>query len=91
MITSRQIQTCVEVARKYGAKKLVLFGSANEEPEKAQDIDLICDGVRGLDLLRMAAEIENETGAPVDVVSAVPRTPFVSMNAPRGRVIHAVA
>ncbi len=86
MVTQAQIEKCVEIA-----KKLVLFGSAAEDPVRARDIDLICTGVRGLDLLRMAGEMENEARVLVDAVPGDEETPFVSFNVPRGRVLYEVA
>ncbi len=57
MITSEQIDKCVEIAKRYGVKRLVLFGSAAEKPEEACDIDLISEGVQGIDFLMMGAEM----------------------------------
>ena len=91
MVTQAQIEKCVEVAKKYGAKKLVLFGSANEDPGHARDIDVICMGLKEIDVLRMAAEIENETSVLVDAVPGDPLTPFVKFNLPRGKVLYDAA
>ncbi|MBU0599170.1 hypothetical protein KKB84_00960 [bacterium] len=40
-ITSSQIDRCVIIARKFGVKRLILFGSAVELPETAYDRDLL--------------------------------------------------
>jgi predicted nucleotidyltransferase len=91
MITNEQINKCVEVAHRYGAKKLVLIGSAAINLEIARDIDLICEGVNGMRLLKMAAEMENETGAQVDTVSGDEATLFVKYNVDRGKVLYEAA
>jgi predicted nucleotidyltransferase len=88
MITTDQLNRCVAVAIRHGAKRLVLFGSAAETPARARDIDLICSGVKGLELLRMAAEMENETGVQVDAVPGDEPSGFVRMNAGRGKVLY---
>ena len=88
MIKPDQITKCIEVARRYGVKKLVLFGSAAEDPENARDIDLICEGVEGSDFFRMGAEMENETLTQIDIVPVPPLTHFAQYNLARGKVLH---
>ena len=88
MIKSDQIAKCIEVAKRYGAKRLVLFGSAVENPENARDIDLICSGVRGWQFLLMGADMENETGAIVDTVPADEPSEFVEYNLSRGKILY---
>jgi len=88
MITNDQISQCIDVAIRYGTKRLVLFGSAAVDPQTARDIDLLCYGIDGLRMLSMAAEMENETGAQVDTVSGDDATPFVQYNRQRGRVVY---
>jgi len=88
MISSEQIQTCVEVARKYGARRLVLFGSAAEDPGKAHDIDLVCEGVEGWDVIRMGAEMEERARALIDIVTTPPATPFTQMALEEGTVLY---
>lgn len=88
MITSDQITKCIQVARRFGTKRLILFGSAAVDPLRARDIDLLCDGISGLKLLSMAAEMENETGAQIDVVSGDENTPFVNYNRTHGTLLY---
>jgi predicted nucleotidyltransferase len=88
MITNEQLQRCVNVARRYGAKRVTLFGSAAVDPAHARDIDVLCDGISGMRLLKMAAEMENETGAQVDTISGDQPTPFVAYNRERGTVLY---
>jgi predicted nucleotidyltransferase len=88
VITPVQIEKCVEVACRYGARRLVLFGSAAEDPTTARDIDLICDGVEPKRFFEMAGMLEHEVGVLVDVVPAEPRTRFVEVNMRRGHMIY---
>jgi len=88
MVTNEQINKCVEVAKRYGASRLVLFGSAAYDPANARDIDLLCEGVAGPAFFEMAGMMEHETRASVDVVPGVPRTRFVEVNERRGRMIY---
>ena len=89
MVTTQQIDKCIAVAKRYGATKLVLFGSAVHDAANARVIDLLCEGVEGRDFFKMGAEMEDETMKPVDVVSMVPCTRFVQYNMTKGRVLHA--
>ncbi|OGJ85597.1 MAG: hypothetical protein A2268_16470 [Candidatus Raymondbacteria bacterium RifOxyA12_full_50_37] len=91
MVTKKQIDTCVEVAKKYGIRKLMLFGSANDDMNHARDIDLLCYGLSEIDVLRMSGEIENRTGILVDAIPADQETPFVRMNVVRGKVLYDAA
>ena len=88
MVTTQQIDTCIAVAKRYGATKLVLFGSAVHDAANARDIDLLCEGVRGPVLFEMAGMMEHEAHSVVDVVPGVPRTKFVEVNEQRGRTLY---
>jgi predicted nucleotidyltransferase len=67
------IDRCIAIARQFGARKLILFGSALEGPEEARDIDLACEGVEGWDIFRPGARLEEELGMSVDLVRLKPR------------------
>jgi predicted nucleotidyltransferase len=88
MISQDQIDRCIEVAKRYGVRKLVLFGSAANDPVHARDIDLICEGIKGVDFLMMGAEMENETGVMVDTVPADAPSAFIEYNMPKGRILY---
>lgn len=81
------IQRAVEIARAYGATRLILFGSALEAPEQARDLDLACDGVRGWKLYELGARLEEELRVPVDLVPLSPSTPFTKRIERIGRIL----
>lgn len=76
-----------ELAQSYGATRVILFGSAVENPEGARDIDIACDGVRGWKLYELAARLEEELHAPFDVVPLTPPTRFTELVEKKGRVL----
>jgi len=76
-----------EVAKGYGATRLILFGSSVDDPDEARDIDLACDGVPGWRLYEFAARLEEELHAPLDVVPLSPPTRFTHLIEKRGRVL----
>lgn len=85
MVTQQQIDACVAVARRYGATRVLLFGSALDNPAQARDIDLICGGVADEVFMRMSAEMDRAAGVPVDVLDAGDDSPFTRYVAVRGR------
>jgi predicted nucleotidyltransferase len=59
-VSEAQFERIKELAKDYGATRLILFGSAVENPDTARDIDLACDGVEGWKLFEFAARLEEE-------------------------------
>lgn len=86
-IGQAQIQKIINLAKAYGAVRLILFGSSVESPEDARDIDLACDGVPGWKLYELAARLEQELHAPLDIVPLNPPTRFTRLIERRGKVL----
>jgi len=88
-ITQAQLAKCVVIAKKYGVKKLLLFGSALQEPEKANDLDLACEGIPGWKIFEFGAVVEEELHIPVDIIPLRPETDFTRHIEKRGKVLYA--
>jgi predicted nucleotidyltransferase len=86
-VDQSQIERAVAIAKRYGATRLILFGSASENPARAQDIDLACDGVLGWKLYELGAQLEQELRAPVDVVPLSPSNRFTRLIESQGKVL----
>jgi predicted nucleotidyltransferase len=86
-IDREHIDRAVELARTYGATRLILFGVAAIEPEQARDLDLACDGVRGWKLYELGARLEEELRIPLDLVPLTPPTRFTRLIERRGKVL----
>lgn len=84
-INQAVIKKIVDLAKQYGATRLVLFGSALERPEDARDIDIACDGIQGWKLYEMAARLEEELAAPLDIVPLSPPTRFTRLIEAKGK------
>jgi predicted nucleotidyltransferase len=80
-----QFDKLTSLAKTYGVTRLILFGSAQDSPETARDIDLACDGIVGWRLYELAARLEEEINAPLDLVPLTPSTRFTQMVERRGR------
>ena len=86
-VTEEHIQKALNLAKAYGASRVILFGSAAGDPAQARDLDLACDGVEGWKLFELGARLEEELRLPVDVVPLDPPTPFSRHVEREGRVL----
>ncbi|MEW6068473.1 MAG: nucleotidyltransferase domain-containing protein [Nitrospirota bacterium] len=86
-VSQKQIKRIIDIAKAYGATRLILFGSAVEMPEKARDIDIACDGVPGWKLYEFAARIEDELGTNLDIVPLNPPNRFTKFIETKGKVL----
>ena len=76
-----------KLAASYGATKLLIFGSFLDDPQKARDLDLACDGIEGWKLYEFAAKMEKEFKILCDVAPLTPTTKFTRLIEKRGRQI----
>lgn len=83
--SQEQFDKITSLARSYGATRLILFGSAQDSPDTARDIDLACDGVEGWKLYELAARLEEEIRFPLDLVPLTPSNRFTMLIERRGR------
>ena len=88
-ITTEAIDKAVEIAKKFGASKVVLFGSSVDDPSSARDMDLAVAGLSGWNIIRLAARLEDELKLNVDVVSLEPQNKFVYHILNYGKVLYA--
>ena len=86
-IEKKHLDRAVNLAKSFGATRLILFGSAFNDPEKARDIDFACDGIIGWKLYEFGARLEEELLMPIDLISLSPPNRFTRMIERRGRVL----
>jgi predicted nucleotidyltransferase len=77
-VTQEHIETAKAIAERYGATRMVVFGSAVDDPENARDLDLAIDGVEGWTIWELAGQIERSLDVPVDVIPLDP-SPFTEL------------
>lgn len=85
-VTEEHIETAKSIARRYGATRMVVFGSAVDDPEHARDLDLAIEGVEGWTIWTLAAEIDENLDIPVDVIPLDP-SPFTELVEEYGREV----
>lgn len=89
LMPNEMINKAIEICRKHGVTRLILFGSAVHNLENAQDIDLAVEGVEGWGLIELAAEIENNLMINVDVVPIEGNSRFMNHVLPKSKVLYA--
>ena len=87
-IRQEQLDRAVELAKAFGVTRLLLFGSAAAEPERARDLDLACDGITGWKLYELGARLEEELNIPLDLIPLSPSTRFTGVIERQGKVLY---
>ena len=86
-ILEEHFNRAAAVAKSFGATRLIVFGSAIDQPNEATDLDLACDGVSGWKLYELGARLEEELQIPLDLVPLSPPNRFTRMIERRGKVL----
>jgi len=86
-VQQKQLNQAIDLAKDYGATRLILFGSALTAPEQARDLDLACDGVTGWKLYELGARLEEELNLPLDLIPLTPPSRFTRLIEQQGKVL----
>jgi predicted nucleotidyltransferase len=86
-VDQSKIQRIVDLAKTYGATRLILFGSTVKTPRTARDVDIACDGMPGWKLYELAARIEDELESPLDIIPLRPATRITMKIEKEGKVL----
>ena len=78
----------VQTLVKFGARKVILFGSAAENPESASDIDLAVDGIPLTRILDADVEVGDILQQPYDLVSREENSDFFEIISRYGKVLY---
>lgn len=87
-VTQEHLDKAVELAKEYGATRLLLFGSALDTPETANDLDLAVDGIDGWKIFGYAGKLENIIGILVDIIPLDQNDRFTKKIERIGRVLY---
>jgi predicted nucleotidyltransferase len=69
MIPDSDKNIIIETAKKYDIKTIWLFGSAVEDYDKANDIDLAVEGTKAGTFFKFGAELDRKLPKEVDIVN----------------------
>ena len=88
MISEEDKRTVLRLARKYGARRIVLFGSACDPTMKNRDIDLAVEGVPDELFFKFYGELMFSLSQPVDLVDLTRKTRFSEILVSEGLQIY---
>jgi len=79
MITEKDKETIQDIARKYNAARVLLFGSSLSETVEGHDIDIAVEGIAGKDFYAFYGELLCKLSKPVDVVDLSKKSRFIDL------------
>jgi predicted nucleotidyltransferase len=79
MITDADKKIIEQLARKYHAKRVLLFGSSLSPIREYRDIDIAVEGVEGKDFYTFYGELLCALSKPIDIIDLSKKTRFVEL------------
>jgi uncharacterized protein len=79
MISESDKIRIVELSRKYGVKRILLFGSAKGRTDQPRDIDLAVEGLPSKLFFKFYGELISDLSKPVDLVDLGRKTMFTNL------------
>lgn len=89
MITEKDKKTIKDIARKYHASRVLLFGSALSDTTEGRDIDIAVEGVADRDFYAFYGELLYALSKPVDVVDLSKKSKFSELVLKEGIPLYA--
>jgi predicted nucleotidyltransferase len=90
-VTQQHIDKAIELAKEFGATKILLFGSALTDPENADDLDIGVAGIRGLEFFEYGGILESKINMPIDLVDLSINDGFVKHIEETGKYVYVSA
>jgi predicted nucleotidyltransferase len=87
-ITKEHINIAIELAKEYGVRRLLLFGSALTDPENANDLDLGVEGIEPSKFFLYGGVLEDRIRITVDIVPLENDSLFVRSIKKHGKYIY---
>lgn len=79
MLLKKDREMILELARKYRASKVLLFGSSLSQAAESRDIDIAVEGVAAADFFAFYGELLRGLSKPVDLIDLSQKSRFVEM------------
>ena len=76
MISNKDKNTIIDLAKKYKISRLLLFGSSLDSNHKAHDIDLAVEGLPEEQFFKFYSELIFNLSKPVDLVDISKKSKF---------------
>jgi len=88
MISSKDKNKIIEIAKKYGVSKLFLFGSSIKSDIKSNDIDLGVEGIDDSLFFQFYSELIFALSKPIDLIDLKKKSLLSSMIKSEGAVLY---
>jgi len=79
MITDTDKNIIEQLARKYHAKRVLLFGSSLSTTKEYRDIDIAVEGIEEKDFYTFYGELLCALSKPVDIIDLSKKTRFIEL------------
>jgi len=89
MISEKEKQIILDLARKYHAARIFLFGSALSDVNESREIDIAVEGIEEKDFFSFYGELLCSLTKPVDVVDLSMKTKFIELILKEGISLYA--
>ena len=89
MITDANKRIIEQLARKYHAKRVVLFGSSLSPHQEYRDIDIAVEGIEGKDFYAFYGELLCALSKPVEIIDLSRKTRFIELILQEGIPLYA--
>ncbi len=89
MITDKDREIIEEMAAKYHAKRVVLFGSSLSPDRESHDIDIGVEGLEDKDFFTFYGELLFALSKPVDIVDISAQSRFAELIGREGVLLYA--
>lgn len=87
VVAEDRLRRAVDALRSMGARRVLLFGSYLDAPERARDVDLAVEGIPVDRLLDADVAVCEILDAPTDLVSREETPAFYEIVEKRGKVL----
>ena len=87
-VNLEKVPQAVRALVKMGARKVILFGSAAENPESASDIDIAVEGIPLNRILDADVEVGDILQQPYDLISREENSSFFDIISRYGKMLY---
>ncbi len=88
MISQNDKAKILDIAEKYHAKKVILFGSSSDPLKESSDIDLAVEGIPHAEFFKFYSDLIFSLSKPVDLVDLTRNNRFNKIVAEEGLVLY---
>jgi len=76
-----------EISKKYGVKRVLLFGSSLDKKRKSNDIDIAVEGISHKDFFKYYGDLLLQLSKPVDVIDLGGSSKFINLIKKEGELL----